>query len=153
MPSIKVTADSVFIKFSFIMPHKNKVSKGGKEYINYAGNGIMQSKILYEFHKLLVEHNIEPYLFDEKVVFCIRRHYPSDYKPSKDEPKEIMDCDNFEIKPLIDVFTGVFYRDDSGSELSIFQEKIKDDTAFPYTEIAIWKRSKFFQQNGDIYFD
>ena len=153
MPDIRVEENCVFVKFSFVMPHKNKVSRGGKEFVDYSKNGYYQRKLIIELNDLIRERGITPRLFEEKVVFCVRHHYPIDYKPLKGEPKEILDCDNFEIKPLIDIFVGRFFLDDNGSRLSIFQEKLRDNSEFPYTEVAIWKREAFFEQKGNIYFD
>lgn len=123
----KKIEDVIYIKFPSLLPCKNEVDVK-KFHTQY---NLIHSLYEEPFKKFFF--NIKNRIYDDKVVICFIHFY-------KNEDR-LVDLDNMETKPIIDLITAYTLLDDSPKYCSLYMDyKISDNE---HTEVVVMPKNKF----------
>lgn len=119
--------DTCSIKFGQLLPHKPKRGCKVKD------NNDICNAYLEGFYKEMQKFKDIPE-YTEPVVICFIHHYKSE--------RDMVDHDNYDIKPFIDAICVKFLHDDGPKWCSYYMDYVMDNASF--SEIKIIKKlSKF----------
>ncbi len=119
--------DVIYIKFPSLLPTKNEVN-AEKFHSQY---NMIHSMYEKPFEKFFM--NIKNRIYDEKVVICFIHFYKNNDR--------LVDLDNMETKPIIDLIQAYTLLDDSPKYCSLYMDyKIAKEE---HTEVVVLPKDKF----------